>query len=170
MWSIAERLWLGNIVSGERALLEASGRRTAGPEIVAVVSLCAMVQLERCGERVPANPDVKWLHLPIADGGCGVDEFLTALALGLPFVRRERQRGGVLVHCLAGVSRSPSFVAAALCDERPELTASAAFAVVAVAKARALGLDPTTAQVLAPAEDLRRGLARYLAERRPHLP
>jgi len=164
VWKIRERLYLGNYWSGEQALLgpgipvepEGITRPFAG-----VVSLCP-VPLENTDAIIgPINPETEWLHLPIADGGSGDGEFEAACDLALPFISRTRQRGNVLVHCTAGMSRSVSLMAAVLCEDDAELNVAEAYLQVARAKGRALGLDPDDAEILiAPAWEFRLHLRR----------
>jgi len=159
VWKIRERLYLGNYWSGELALL---GRGLVDDDprasiaFAGVVSLCA-VPIDDAEPLIgPINPDTEWLHLPIADGGSGEAEFEAACDLALPFIQRERARGNVLVHCTAGMSRSVSLVAAVLCTEDAELDVESAFAEVAQAKGRALGVGPREADLLiAPAWEFR---------------
>lgn len=145
MWKIRERLYLGNYWSGERALLGLALSESSNGDPVTfagVVSLCA-VPLDDAEPLIgPIDPDTEWLHLPIADGGSGEAEFEAACDLALPFIQRARARGNVLVHCTAGMSRSVSLIAAVLCTEDPELNVENAFAEVAQAKGRALGVSP----------------------------
>ncbi len=172
MWKIRERLYLGNYWSGERALLgggiptESNG--DSGP-FAGVVSLCP-VPLDDAEPLIgPIHSDTEWLHLPIADGGSGEGEFEAVCDLAIPFIQRVRQRGNVLVHCTAGMSRSVSLIAAVLCSEQPDLDVSEAFAEVAQAKGRALGVAPAEFDLLiAPAWEFRLHL-RERYERKPAL-
>ncbi len=170
MWKIRDRLYLGNYWSGEQALLgqalpvepEGDSQPFAG-----IVSLCP-VPIENANPLIrPINPDTEWLHLPIADGGSGDGEFEAACDLAIPFVRHARRRGNVLVHCTAGMSRSVSMVAAVLCSEDPSLDVAQAYLEIAEAKGRALGVEPSEAEILiAPAWEFRLHL-RQRFERNP---
>lgn len=128
----------------------------AHTEFAGVVSLCP-VPLEDATPLIgPIDPDMQWLHLPIADGGSGEGEFAAACDMGIPFIQRVRARGNVLVHCTAGMSRSVSLIAAVLCTEDPELSVESAFAEIAEAKGRALGAEPLEFDLLiAPAWEFR---------------
>ena len=159
MWKIRERLYLGNYWSGEQALLgHALPVEPDGPSqpFAGVVSLCP-VPIESAEALIsPIHPDTEWLHLPIADGGSGEGEFEAACDLALPFIRHARSRGNVLVHCTAGMSRSVSLVAAVLCAEDPTLDVAQACVEVAEAKCRAMGVNPSDADMLiAPAWEFR---------------
>jgi protein-tyrosine phosphatase len=159
VWKIRERLYLGNYWSGEKALLgqaiptEVNGdcRPFAG-----VVSLCP-VPLDSAEPLIgPINPATEWLHLPIADGGSGEGEFEAVCDLAIPFILRTRRCGNVLVHCTAGMSRSVSLIAAVLCTEEPGMDVATAYAEVAKAKGRALGIEPIEFDLLiAPAWEFR---------------
>jgi protein-tyrosine phosphatase len=170
VWKIRERLYLGNYWSGERALLGHSlPVEPDGPSLpfAGVVSLCP-VPIENADPLIrPINPDTEWLHLPIADGGSGEGEFEAVCDLAIPFIRRARQRGNVLVHCTAGMSRSVSLVAAVLCSDDPNLDVAQAYAEVALAKGKAMGIEPGDAELLiAPAWEFRVHL-RQRFERKP---
>lgn len=154
MWPIRERLYLGNYWSGEQALCGVLARVASSgidEPFSGVVSLCPM-PLD--GEALigPARSGTEWLHMPISDGGAGDDEFAGALELCLPFVALRRQRGNVLIHCAAGMSRSVSVMAAILCSEDSTLDVDEAYRSIALAKAAALGVAPAHAPlVIAPA-------------------
>lgn len=145
MWRIRERLHLGDYASGRAALLAPSGSPAA------VVSLCP-VPLGP-GELIdgPACPATEWLLAPIRDGGNGQRELEGVLEVALPFIDRKLRDGDVLVHCAAGVSRSPVVVAAWLC--RHGATPLEALRTVRTAKARALGAG-SSALSIAPAPEL----------------
>jgi hypothetical protein len=159
VWKIRERLYLGNYWSGEAALLGKLLPRELGGNagaFAAVVSLCPVPQDDAEPLIGPIHPHTEWLHLPIADGGAGEGEFEAVCDLALPFIQRTRGRGNVLVHCTAGMSRSVSLMAAVLCSEDPDLEVADAFAEIAMAKGRALGVDPNECDLLiAPAWEFR---------------
>jgi protein-tyrosine phosphatase len=171
VWKIRERLYLGNYWSGERALLgqaipvEPEGKVEP---FAGIVSLCP-VPMDNAEPLVrPIDPETEWLHLPIADGGSGEGEFEAACDLAIPFIRKARQRGNVLVHCTAGMSRSVSIVAALLCSEDPDLDVAQAYVDVAQAKARALGIELSDAELLiAPAWEFRVHLRQRFERKTP---
>ena len=159
MWKIRDRLYLGNYWSGEQALLgHPLPVEPNGPSqpFAGIVSLCP-VPIENAEPLIgPIDPDTEWLHLPIADGGSGEGEFEAACDLALPFIYHARQRGNVLVHCTAGMSRSVSLVAAVLCSEDSNLNVAQAYVEVAMAKGRAMGIEAGEAEMLiAPAWEFR---------------
>lgn len=159
MWKIRDRLYLGNYWSGEQALLgHAIPVEPGGPSqpFAGIVSLCP-VPIEEAEPLVgPLDPNTDWLHLPIADGGSGEGEFEAACDLALPFIQQARERGNVLIHCTAGMSRSVSLIAAVLCTEDPSLDVTQAYVEIAEAKGRAMGVDPEDAEMLiAPAWEFR---------------
>lgn len=64
---------------------------------------------------VPMTPHavVEYLHLPMYDNG--TQDLLSFIPPAIDFINRNRKRGvRVLVHCLAGISRSASIVIAYL--------------------------------------------------------
>lgn len=140
MWRIAERLYLGDYQSGRDALSGAVLPTEPGGEeapFTGVVSLCPMPLVSTDHIEGPAHEATEWLELPIMDGGNGEREFEHALGVALPFVRRRRQAGNVLIHCAAGMSRSVSVIAALLCETG--LRVEEAYELVREAKAEALG-------------------------------
>lgn len=171
VWKIREHLYLGNYWSGEQALLGHSiPTEPNGPSypFAGIVSLCP-VPIEDADPLVgPLAPNTEWLHLPIADGGSGEGEFRAACDLAVPFIQRTRERGNVLVHCTAGMSRSVSLVVAVLCSDNPELDVTQAYLEVAQAKGRAMGVEPEDAEMLiAPAWEFRVYLRQRFARTTP---
>jgi protein-tyrosine phosphatase len=67
-----------------------------------------------CAENVPCwyRRDFRYLHLPLTDPDPEFHEYIEPLCR---FICRGRRRGAVLVHCRAGLSRSPSAILAYLC-------------------------------------------------------
>jgi protein-tyrosine phosphatase len=173
VWRIDQRLYLGDYESGCAAL--AGEEQATDPEgdlapFSGVVSLCPVPLLPDRDVSGPARRETEWLQIPILDGGNGEEEFESALAVALPFIRRRRQHGNVLVHCAAGMSRSVSVLAAYLCEHQGA-SVEEAFGLVADAKARAvshLGLLPDL--LIAPAWEFQSALRRrYAGKPRPTL-
>lgn len=163
MWRIRERLYLGDYDSGVSAL---SGvERETDPDgslspFFGVVSLCPMPLSPDDSPLAPHRDETEWLHIPIYDGGFGEEEFESALGVALPFIRRRRAEGNVLVHCAAGMSRSVSVIAAVLCEER-DTSVEDALSEIAEAKATALAPLGYDAELLvAPAWEFRSALRR----------
>lgn len=141
MWLVAERLYLGDYRSGERAL--AGAERPVAPDGVpapfaGIVSLCPMPLLSDEPLEGPARSSTEWLAVPILDGGRGEGELESALGVVVPFVRRRRVTGNVLVHCAAGMSRSVAVMAALLCEDGLDLDA----ALTRISSAKAAALFP----------------------------
>ena len=159
---IEPRLYLGNYRSGLAAL--AGDERPVMPTkrvapFAGVVSLCPVPLYAHETIPRPRSVHTKWMHVPIADGGNGESEFESALERILPFVFDRMQIGNVVVHCAAGMSRSVSVVAAALCSKGASV--DDAFERVARAKSAALAIEgaPTTF-IIAPAGEFRAALRR----------
>lgn len=103
------------------SLKDAAQLASANPmKIAAVLSLCPE-QIE------PRSPSIHYMRLPIADAqpisARQVEEIMAAIERGL-------QRGGLLVHCVAGYSRSP-ILASAWMDRRGCLGFEAALREIA---------------------------------------
>jgi len=163
VWRIHERLYLGDYESGYDAL---NGiERETEPEgqlspFSGVVSLCPMPLMPEHEISGPKRKETEWLHVPIFDGGYGEEEFESALGVALPFIRRRREHGNVLVHCAAGMSRSVSVIAAFLCDELAT-DPQQALDQVAAEKARAFdGLGYDLEFLISPAWEFRSALRR----------
>jgi len=163
VWLIHHRLYLGDYESGYEALhgaeLETEPECVVAP-FAGVVSLCPMPLIPDHEIDGPSRDETEWLHVPIFDGGNGEEEFEAALGVALPFIRRRRHQGNVLVHCAAGMSRSVSVIAAFLCEEL-ETSVEAAFDQITEAKAKALdGLGYEPEFLIAPAWEFRSALRR----------
>ncbi len=96
MTRIWERIYLGGLKDAE--LLARSNPQ----RIVTVVSLAR----EEAANRAPA---ITYIHIPIPDSrpisAQKFEDIMFAMAIGV-------RRGNLLVHCLAGMSRSPILIAA----------------------------------------------------------
>lgn len=96
MTRIWERIYLGNVKDAE--LLARSNPQ----RIATVISLAR----EQAVSRVPT---ITYIHLPIPDSrpisAQKFEDIMFAIAIGV-------RRGNLLVHCLAGMSRSPILIAA----------------------------------------------------------
>jgi hypothetical protein len=175
VWKIIERLFLGDYASGKSALegeLHPTDPEGELRPFAGVVSLCPMPLLPGDEVDEPIDALTEWLRIPILDGGNGEEEFAAAVALSLPFIRRRRLHGNVLVHCAAGMSRSVSVIAATLCEEGE--TFDDVFDRIARAKADAISrakadlsgaaVDPEL--LIAPAWEFRTCLERLYGSRR----
>lgn len=99
MWHIARGLFLGNARSAhDRCLLLGLG----------------VTHVLNCAREVPCwyRTDFRYLHMKMDDPD---PTFLERIETMSRFIHRGRKAGGVLVHCRAGVSRSPSAIVAYLC-------------------------------------------------------
>jgi hypothetical protein len=165
VWKIVERLYLGDYSSGTRALEGMLHPTDPDGELrpfAGVVSLCPMPLTP--GDPLGAEDELtEWLRIPILDGGNGEEEFESAVALALPFIRRRRKRGNVLVHCAAGMSRSVSVIAALLCEEGESV--DAVFDRIAHAKAAAIAPSADPDLLIAPAWEFRTCLGRLYGRR-----
>lgn len=163
MWAIDRRIYLGDYESGCAALRGVKLATDPDGELApfaGVVSLCPMPLLPDHDISGPVLDETEWLHIPIFDGGAGETEFEQALGVALPFIKRRRARGNVLIHCAAGMSRSVSMIAAVLCDE-DGLTPDDAFDRIALAKSKSfehLGYPPDL--LIAPAWEFQSCLRR----------
>jgi atypical dual specificity phosphatase len=93
---IWERIYVGNLKDAE--LLARSNPQ----RIATVISLTR----EQAGSRAPS---ITYIHIPIPDSrplsAQKFEDIMFAIAIGV-------RRGNLLVHCLAGMSRSPILIAA----------------------------------------------------------
>jgi protein-tyrosine phosphatase len=93
---IWERLYLGNLKDAEKLA------RFNPQRITTVLSLCRDQAVHRA-------PKITYIHIPIPDSlpisAQNFEDIMFAMAIGL-------RRGNLLVHCLAGMNRSPIMVAA----------------------------------------------------------
>jgi hypothetical protein len=166
MWHVLDRFYLGDYRSGEEAL--GGAERPVPPDaapapFAGVVSLCPMPLVSDDNVVGPLLEQTEWLLIPILDGGNGEEEFVSAISVARPFVRRRLEAGNVLVHCAAGMSRSVCLLAALLCergDRMPQVLRH-----IAEAKARALypfAGDPD--DLIAPAWEFVAALERLYSE------
>lgn len=99
MWTICRKLYLGDVYTArDRHWLEQVG----------------VTHILNCAEEIPCfhRGHFRYLHLRLTDPDPEFHEYIEKLAR---FIRRGRRAGGVLVHCAAGLSRSPSALLAYLC-------------------------------------------------------
>jgi atypical dual specificity phosphatase len=93
---IWERLYLGSLKDAEQLA------RSNPQGITTVVSLCREQIVHR-------TPKITYIHIPISDSrpisAQKFEDIMFAVAVGV-------RRGNLLVHCLAGKSRSPIVIAA----------------------------------------------------------
>jgi atypical dual specificity phosphatase len=96
MTRIWERLYIGSLEDAEKL-----GRSNAR-QITTVISLCRQQAVRRV-------PKVTYIHIPIPDlraiSAQKFEDIMYAIEIGV-------RRGNLLVHCQAGMSRSPVLVAA----------------------------------------------------------
>ncbi len=84
-----------------------SARGAADPEALARYSIRAIVDASNMV--TPRFPGIRYHLVPIADPDERLCDYLPA---AIDFIRTEQARGPVLIHCVAGISRSPTL---ALC-------------------------------------------------------
>jgi hypothetical protein len=99
VWRIVSRLYLGDRKDArDRDML-------AGVGITHIVN---------CAEEVPCwyRKDFRYFHLKLTDPDPEFHEYIETCS---KFIHRGRKAGAVLVHCAAGLSRSPSVILAYLC-------------------------------------------------------
>lgn len=96
MTKIWERLYLGNLKDAEQLA------RSNPQRITTVISLCRRQAVHRAAK-------VIYIHIPIPDSRPispqKFEDIMFAMAIGV-------RQGNLLVHCLAGMSRSPILIAA----------------------------------------------------------
>ena len=96
MTKIWERIYLGSLKDAEQLA------RSNPQRITTVVSLCREQSVHRA-------PKITYIHIPIPDSrpisAQKFEDIMFAMAIGV-------RRGNLLVHCLAGMSRSPILIAA----------------------------------------------------------
>lgn len=117
MISVIDRLYLGNreMAKDLRRLKEAG-----------------VTHIVNCAEELPNyHPrDFRYLALKLKDPDIGLQANLRGIS---SFIDEGRREGSVLVHCFAGVSRSPAVVLAYLCHHTGELLPAAAKRLAAAA-------------------------------------
>lgn len=99
MWRIARGLYLGDCRDAhDRDLLLGAG----------------VTHVLNCARELPCwyRGDFRYCHLRLTDPDPEFHEYIEKVCR---FIHRGRKAGGVLVHCRAGLSRSPSAVLAYLC-------------------------------------------------------
>jgi atypical dual specificity phosphatase len=93
---IWERLYFGSLKDAEQLA------RSNPQRITTVLSLCREQPVHRA-------PKITYIHIPIPDSrpisAQKFEDIMFAIAIGV-------RRGNLLVHCLAGMSRSPILIAA----------------------------------------------------------
>lgn len=96
MTKIWERLYLGDLKDAEQLA------RSNPQRITTVVSLCREQSVHRAAK-------ITYIHIPLPDSrpisAQKFDDVMLAMAIGV-------RRGNLLVHCQAGMSRSPILIAA----------------------------------------------------------
>ena len=96
MTKIWERLYLGCLKDAEQLA------RSNPQRITTVITLCREQPVHRA-------PKITYIHIPIPDSrplsAQKFEDIMFAIAIGV-------RRGNLLVHCLAGMSRSPILIAA----------------------------------------------------------
>lgn len=96
---------------------EIPGLREAG--VTTLVSLLEPREIELYGQEreavLCAEHEIEFLHFPIRDHTAPQD-LSTASAFVRGLLRRYRDGGGVMVHCLAGIGRSPTIAGATLLE------------------------------------------------------
>jgi dual specificity phosphatase 12 len=105
MWEIARGLYLGDRKDAhDRELLVGLG----------------ITHIVNCAAEIPCwhRQDFRYLRLKLTDPD---PEFHESIEKFCKFIHRGRKQGNVLVHCAAGVSRSPSVILAYLCSRGKDL-------------------------------------------------
>jgi hypothetical protein len=108
MWRIARNLYLGDRKDAhDRDLLVGWG----------------ITHVLNCAAEIPCwyPSDFKYLHLQLCDPDPGFADHIDRLCA---FIRKGRKRGAVLVHCAAGLSRSPAAILAYICSRGKTLEAA----------------------------------------------
>jgi hypothetical protein len=105
MWQIMSKLYLGDYQDAHNRLL---------------LKQMGITHVLNCTWEIPCwyPDDFKYLHLQLADPDWTFGEHIPRICA---FITAGRRRGGVLVHCHAGLNRSPSAILAYLCRRRRSL-------------------------------------------------
>jgi len=96
---IIDKLYLGSVEARDYV------------QFPAIVSLITQAQLRYCGMSTFPKHTNNVLWIQIRDNELGLGPHIKE---GIEFIKKNRRRGRVLVHCMAGVSRSSSLVIAYL--------------------------------------------------------
>jgi protein-tyrosine phosphatase len=108
VWQIIRRLYLGNQFDArDYDLLQWQG----------------ITHILNCAIEVPCwyPRDFVYRHLELTDPDLEFHEYIDDIC---SFIRKGRKRGAVLVHCRAGLSRSPSAILAYLCSRGKSLNSA----------------------------------------------
>src|SRR5262245_58011941 len=104
MIPVIDKLFLGNReMARDRARLKTAG----------------ITHIVNCADELPNyHPeDFRYLALKLRDPDPALRQHLVTVA---EFIDEGRQAGGVMVHCFAGISRSPAVILAYLCHHHKE--------------------------------------------------
>src|SRR5438094_6475192 len=79
-----------------------------------------IIHILNCAHEVPCwyRRDFRYYHLKLTDPDPEFHEYIEAICR---FIRQGRRAGSVLVHCAAGLSRSPAAILAYVCSRGKRL-------------------------------------------------